>query len=98
MKFNLKTLSALTLASLGLISTASFADAADVEKNLHKLNVPDGFKVEVYAEVPGARQMALGQSLFLTTLKWVTVSPCIRATYMLPNKTVLPAMQRPALI
>lgn len=32
MKFNLKTLSALTLASLGLISTASFADAADVEK------------------------------------------------------------------
>ncbi|HCN99074.1 MULTISPECIES: PQQ-dependent sugar dehydrogenase [unclassified Methylophaga] len=62
MKFNLKTLSALTLASLGLISTASFADAADVEKNLHKLNVPDGFKVEVYAEVPGARQMALGQS------------------------------------
>ncbi|THK40397.1 hypothetical protein E8Q33_14155 [Methylophaga sp. SB9B] len=62
MKFTLKTLSTLTLASLGLISTASFAGAADVEKNLHKLNVPDGFKVEVYAEVPGARQMALGQS------------------------------------
>ncbi|ODN67216.1 PQQ-dependent sugar dehydrogenase [Methylophaga muralis] len=62
MKFTLKTLNTLTLASLGLISTASFAGAADVEKNLHKLNVPDGFKVEVYAEVPGARQMALGQS------------------------------------
>ncbi|HAO23692.1 MAG TPA: hypothetical protein DCQ49_01000, partial [Methylophaga sp.] len=62
MKFNLKTVSALTLASLGLISTGSFAGAADVEKNLHKLNVPEGFKVEVYAEVPGARQMALGQS------------------------------------
>lgn len=62
MKFTLKTLSTLTLASLGLISTASFAGAADVEKNMHKLNVPDGFNVEVYAEVPGARQMALGQS------------------------------------
>lgn len=62
MKFTLKTLSFLTLSSLGMISTASFADAADVEKNLHKLNVPDGFNVEVYAEVPGARQMALGQS------------------------------------
>ncbi|MDO8826402.1 PQQ-dependent sugar dehydrogenase [Methylophaga sp.] len=62
MKFTLKTLSTLTLASLGLISGASFAGAADVEQNLHKLNVPEGFKVEVYAEVPGARQMALGQS------------------------------------
>ena len=27
------------------------------EANLHKLNVPEGFNVEVYAEVPGARQM-----------------------------------------
>lgn len=32
MKFTLKTLSTLTLASLGLISSASFAGAADVEK------------------------------------------------------------------
>lgn len=62
MKFNLKTLSLLTLSSLGMFSSVSYADAADVEKNLHKLNVPEGFKVEVYAEVPGARQMALGQS------------------------------------
>src|SRR5690606_34545227 len=28
--------------------------------NLNKLNVPPGFKVEIYAEVPGARQMAFG--------------------------------------
>lgn len=59
MKFTHKTLSILMLSSLGLASTASFAD---VEQNLSKLNVPEGFKVEIYAEVPGARQMALGQS------------------------------------
>src|SRR5690554_3143794 len=57
-----KTLSMLTLASLSIISTASFGDTTSVERNLSKLNVPEGFKVEVYAEVPGARQMALGQS------------------------------------
>ncbi|WP_230343310.1 SMP-30/gluconolactonase/LRE family protein [Methylobacillus arboreus] len=38
------------------------ADAADVEANLSRLKVPEGFKVEVYAEVPGARQMTLGTS------------------------------------
>lgn len=32
MKFTLKTLSLLTLSSLGMISTASLAGAADVEK------------------------------------------------------------------
>lgn len=50
----------LLFASMALIATSSFAGAADAEKNLHKLNVPEGFKVEVYAEVPGARQMTLG--------------------------------------
>lgn len=49
-------------AALGLASLASWAGAADAEKNLDRLQVPAGFQVEVYAEVPGARQMALGQS------------------------------------
>src|SRR5690606_8235606 len=51
---------ALIFASMSLFSVSSFAGAADAEKNLHKLRMPEGFKVEVYAEVPGARQMALG--------------------------------------
>lgn len=60
----LKTLSLATLAatSLGLMASPAMADRAAAEANLHKLNVPDGFNVEVYAEVPGARQMAFGQS------------------------------------
>lgn len=62
MKLTPKPLTSLLFAALGLFSVSAFADAEDVEKNLHKLNVPDGFKVEVYAEVPDARQMALGQS------------------------------------
>ena len=62
MKLTPKPLTSLLFAALGLISVSAFADAEDAEKNLHKLNVPDGFKVEVYAEVPDARQMALGQS------------------------------------
>jgi glucose/arabinose dehydrogenase len=52
----------LVAAIVSLLSSAALADAADVRKNLHKLRVPAGFKVDVYAEVPGARQMALGQS------------------------------------
>lgn len=62
MKLTPKPLTSLLFAALGLFSVSAFADAEDAEKNLHKLNVPDGFKVEVYAEVPDARQMALGQS------------------------------------
>ncbi len=57
-----KPITGLLFAALGLVSASAFAGAADAEKNLHKLNVPDGFKVEIYAEVPDARQMALGQS------------------------------------
>ncbi len=53
-----------SLMAFGVLAASSpvFADRASAEKNLHKLNVPDGFKVEVYAEVPNARQMAFGQS------------------------------------
>ncbi|MDT8311696.1 MAG: SMP-30/gluconolactonase/LRE family protein [Methylophaga sp.] len=62
MKLTPKPLTGLLFAALGLVSVSAFADAEDAQKNLHKLNVPDGFKVEIYAEVPDARQMALGQS------------------------------------
>lgn len=59
----LKTISKLVLAStVGLMSQAVLADRADAEANLHKLNLPEGFHIDVYAEVEGARQMALGQS------------------------------------
>lgn len=62
MQFSMKKLSVLTLSTLGLLSGQAVADREDAEANLHKLNVPEGFKVEVYAEVPAARQMAFGQS------------------------------------
>ncbi|MEX0614851.1 MAG: hypothetical protein WD177_02975, partial [Methylophaga sp.] len=62
MKLTPKPLTGLLFAALGLVPASAFAGAEDAEKNLHKLNVPDGFKVEIYAEVPDARQMALGQS------------------------------------
>jgi glucose/arabinose dehydrogenase len=52
--------SALIGSILSIASITSFAGAAEVTENLKKLNVPAGFKVEVYAEVPGARQMTLG--------------------------------------
>jgi glucose/arabinose dehydrogenase len=60
----LRTLSLATLAAsaVGILSAPVMADRASAEANLHKLNMPEGFQVEVYAEVPGARQMALGQS------------------------------------
>lgn len=60
----LKTLSLATLAAgaFSLLASPAMADRASAEANLHKLNVPEGFQVEVYAEVPGARQMAFGQS------------------------------------
>ena len=59
----LKTMTQLMLAgSLGLMGQAAFADRADAEENLHKLKLPEGFHIDIYAEVEGARQMALGQS------------------------------------
>lgn len=60
----LKQLSLATLAatSLGIMALPAIADRADAEANLHKLNLPDGFNIEVYAEVPNARQMTIGQS------------------------------------
>lgn len=52
----------LASAITGLLSSAALADAADAGKNLHKLRMPAGFRVEIYAEVPGARQMAFSPS------------------------------------
>ncbi len=62
MKLKLLSVASLAASSLGLMASPVMADRASAEANLHKLNVPDGFQVEVYAEVPGARQMAFGQS------------------------------------
>ena len=47
-----------------LLSTISIAhaDKAGAEKNLSKINLPDGFEITVFAEVPGARQLTLGHS------------------------------------
>lgn len=61
MKFKPKMLPSILIGTiLGISSITSFAGIAEVNANLKKLNVPAGFKVEVYAEVPGARQMTLG--------------------------------------
>lgn len=60
MQTRYKVMNALILATLGLHAISSVAGIADVEANLSKLHMPPGFKVEIYAEVPGARQMALG--------------------------------------
>jgi glucose/arabinose dehydrogenase len=49
------------LLLLSIISIAH-ADTAGAEKNLSKINLPDGFKIAVFAEVPDARQLTLGQS------------------------------------
>ncbi|HEU4708140.1 MAG TPA: SMP-30/gluconolactonase/LRE family protein [Methylophilaceae bacterium] len=60
MKVQLRALALLVGTLCGSTAMNSYADAAAARANLGKLNVPAGFKVEVYAEVPGARQMALG--------------------------------------
>lgn len=60
MKFKIKLLAIIVGATLSSVHITSYAGKADAEANLSKLHVPAGFKVEVYAEVPGARQMALG--------------------------------------
>lgn len=47
-------------AIFATLSASAWADIQDVRANLGKLNVPEGFHIDVYAEVPGARQMTLG--------------------------------------
>lgn len=46
--------------AMGWMTGLANADVAEVQANLSRLKVPAGFKVEIYAEVPDARQMALG--------------------------------------
>lgn len=53
-------INALMFAIFGVQAMSSFAGSAEIEANLSRLKMPPGFKVEVYADVPGARQMALG--------------------------------------
>tara|TARA_R110002049_G_scaffold29552_17_gene100452 strand:+ start:439 stop:2448 length:2010 start_codon:yes stop_codon:yes gene_type:complete len=59
-KFKYIAISSLIFAALTMQAAPSFAGTAEAEANLSKLNMPAGFKVEVYADVPGARQMTLG--------------------------------------
>ncbi len=54
-------LSLAILIPLFSVSTVH-ADLAGAEKNLSKIKLPNGFKISVFAEVPGARQMSMGQS------------------------------------
>lgn len=56
----LNAIALLIGSAFGAISLNAYAEAADAQANLNKLHVPAGFKVEIYAEVPDARQMALG--------------------------------------
>ncbi|MDT0617010.1 SMP-30/gluconolactonase/LRE family protein [Salinisphaera sp. P385] len=51
---------ALTLA--GTFLTPNAAGAASMDERLDQLDLPPGFDIEVYAEVPGARSLAFGQS------------------------------------
>lgn len=53
-------LTSLITTLFATASCAVWADSNEVRANLHKLHMPAGFSIEVYAEVPGARQMALG--------------------------------------
>lgn len=60
MKLKIKSLAWLIGAALSIVQGSVYAGADDVKENLHKLRIPDGFKIDIYAEVPGPRQMALG--------------------------------------
>ena len=53
-------INSLIFAVLVMQAGPSFSSSAELEANLSRLKMPLGFKVEVYADVPGARQMTLG--------------------------------------
>lgn len=53
------------LAAIFFLSVAAgpaAAGEAEARRNLDKLTLPPGFAIDIFAEVPGARQMAFGQS------------------------------------
>jgi len=58
-----KGAAALAGAAALMASGPAFADRAAAEKNLDKIDLPPGFEIEVYAEVPAAREMAIGRSM-----------------------------------
>jgi len=58
--YKYRLINTFAFATLSLIAVSSFAGAVEVEENLSKLKMPPGFKAEIYADVPGARQMTLG--------------------------------------
>ena len=60
MKIQINVIALMLGTVFGAASLNAYAGAEDVQANLSKLKVPPGFKIEVYADVPGARQMALG--------------------------------------
>lgn len=60
MKMQFNVLALMLSTVFGTASLNVYAGAADAQANLSKLKVPPGFKIEVYADVPGARQMTLG--------------------------------------
>jgi hypothetical protein len=70
MQTRYKVMHLLIVATLGLHANSSVAGIAEVENNLSKLRMPPGFKVEIYAEVPGARQMALGTNGNICRYAW----------------------------
>jgi glucose/arabinose dehydrogenase len=52
----------LTFLVLLNLTSLVHADLVGAEKNISKIKLPKGFSISVFAEVTGARQMALGQS------------------------------------
>ena len=64
MKHHFKKLTTplLAVTLLGGTTMNLSAEENKLQKNLEKLNLPEGFNISIYAEVQGARQMALGQS------------------------------------
>ena len=55
----LLVLGALSVAAASGVSAGQRA----AERNLSRLNLPTGYRIAVYAEVPGARQMAVGDAM-----------------------------------
>jgi len=54
---------ALMFTAVLAFAAGAPARAANLEANLGKLNLPEGYSIEIYADdVPGARSMVLGQS------------------------------------
>lgn len=56
MKIQINVIALMLGTVFGAASLNAYAGAEDVQANLSKLKVPPGFKIEVYADVPGARQ------------------------------------------